>query len=150
MPQSISSILIHLVFSTKHREPLIRPPVEGELHAYLAAIFRESDSPALTINGTENHIHAMFALARTRTVSDLVEEVKKRSSKWIKSKGAGYRNFQWQAGYGAFSIGQSNAEALKRYIATQKEHHRRRTFEEEYREFLTKYAVEYDERYVWD
>ncbi len=150
MPQSLSSILIHLVFSTKHREPFIVPQIEPELHAYLAAIFRESQSPALSVNGTSNHVHVLFALSRTITVADLVEEVKKRSSKWIKTKEIELRKFQWQTGYGAFSIGQSNVPALKKYIAGQKEHHRHRSFEEEYREFLEKYEVPYDEKYTWD
>lgn len=150
MPQSISSILIHLVFSTKHREPYLTPKVEPELYAYLAAVFRECNSPALSINGTENHVHALFALSRTVTVADLVEEIKKRSSKWIKSKDQRFRNFQWQTGYGAFSIGQSNVAALKKYISDQKEHHRSKRIEEEYRSFLEKYDVELDERYLWD
>ena|SRR5947209_6872408 len=150
MPQSLSSILIHLIFSTKHREPYITKEVEPELHAYLAAVFRECHSPSLTINGTADHVHALFTLSRTVTVAEVVEEVKKRSSKWVKTKGGVYRSFQWQTGYGAFSIGQSNVAALKKYIAEQKEHHRRRTFEDEYRSFLEKYGVAYDERYVWD
>jgi REP element-mobilizing transposase RayT len=150
VPQSLSSILIHLVFSTKHREPLIVPEVEAELHAYLAAIFRECHSPALLINGTSNHVHILFALSRRVAVADLVEEVKKRSSKWIKTKGSELKNFQWQSGYGAFSIGQSNVVALKNYIAGQKEHHRHKSFEEEYRNFLEKYGVAYDEKYLWD
>jgi REP element-mobilizing transposase RayT len=150
MPQSLSSILIHLVFSTKNRAPYISREIEPELHAYLAAVFRECHSPALAVNGTANHVHALFALSRTITVAEMVEEVKKRSSKWVKTKGDSHHNFQWQAGYGAFSIGQSNVAALKRYIAEQKEHHRRRTFEEEYRNFLAKYGVAFDERYVWD
>ena len=150
MPQSLSSILVHLVFSTKNREPYITPEIESELHAYLAAVFRECHSPALTINGTSNHVHALFTLSRTVTIAELIEEVKKRSSKWAKTKGGVNRNFQWQTGYGAFSIGRSNVEAVKKYIAGQKEHHHRKTFEEEYRSFLRKYGVEYDERYVWD
>ncbi len=150
MPQSLSSILVHLVFSTKNREPYITAEIEPELHAYLAAVFRECHSPALIINGTTDHLHTLFTLSRTVTVAGLVEEVKKRSSKWAKTKGGLQRNFQWQTGYGAFSIGQSNVGALKRYIADQKEHHRRRTFEEEYRSFLERYGVAYDKRYVWD
>jgi len=150
MPQSLSSILIHLVFSTKHREPLIMPRVESELHAYLAAIFREYDSPAILINGTSNHVHILFSLSRRVAVADLVEEVKKRSSKWIKTKGNELKNFQWQSGYGVFSIGQSNVATLKNYIAGQKEHHRHKSFEEEYRKFLEKYGVSYDEKYLWD
>ena len=150
MPQSLSSILIHLVFSTKNREPFITSNIELELHSYLAAILREYNSPAIAINGTTNHVHILFALARTITIAELVEEVKKRSSKWIKTKGHEYRNFQWQTGYGAFSIGQSNVAALKKYIAGQKEHHRHKSFEEEYRNFLEKYGVAFDEKYVWD
>lgn len=150
MPQSLSSILIHLVFSTKHREPFITPVIEPELHAYLAAVCKECGSPALIINGTTNHVHLLCALSRTSTVAALVEEIKKRSSKWIKSKGAEFRGFQWQTGYGAFSIGESNVGALKKYIAGQKEHHRRQSFEMEYQRFLEKYGIEYDERYVWD
>lgn len=150
MPQSLSSILIHLIFSTKHREPFITPAVEPELHAYLAAVFRAYDSPALTINGTANHVHSLFSLSRTHTVAELAEEVKKRSSKWIKTKGKEFRAFRWQTGYAAFSVGQSNVAALKEYIARQKEHHRQRRFEDEYRMFLEKYGVAYDEKYVWD
>ena len=150
MPQSLSSVLIHLVFSTKYREPFITPTIEPELHAYLAAVCRECGSPTLTINGTMNHIHILFTLSRTMTISKLVEEIKKRSSKWIKSEGDEFQKFQWQIGYGAFSIGESNVTALKRYISEQKEHHRRKTFEEEYRFFLGKYGIEYDERYILD
>jgi putative transposase len=148
MPQSLSSILIHLVFSTKNREPFITPNIELELHSYLATIFREYNSPAIAINGTTNHLHILFTLSRTIKIADLVEEIKKRSSKWIKTKGDEYRNFQWQTGYGVFSIGQSNVTALKKYIASQKEHHRRKSFEEEYRNFLEKYGVAFDEKYV--
>jgi REP element-mobilizing transposase RayT len=150
MPQSLSSILVHLVFSTKNREPYITAEIEPELHAYVAAVFRECHSPALTVNGTANHLHTLFTLSRTITVAEIVEEVKKRSSKWVKTKGGVHRNFQWQTGYGAFSVSQSNVAAVKKYIAGQKEHHRRKSFEEEYRSILEKYGVAYDERYVWD
>ncbi|MGI8566473.1 MAG: IS200/IS605 family transposase [Pyrinomonadaceae bacterium] len=150
MSQSLSSILVHLVFSTKAREPFIKPEVEAELHAYLSVVFRECHSPSLVVGGTSDHIHALFALSRTWTIADVVEEVKKSSSKWIKTKGREWRGFQWQAGYGAFSVGQSNLVAVKRYIATQREHHRRRTFQDEYRLMLRKYKIDYDERYVWD
>jgi REP element-mobilizing transposase RayT len=150
MPQSLASVLVHLIYSTKNREPFITSVVETELYAYQATVFNEMGCPALIINGTADHVHALFRLSRTVTISDLVEEVKKRSSKWIKSKGATFAAFQWQGGYGAFSIGGSGVEELRRYIADQKEHHRHRTFQEEFRAFLAKYQVEYDERYVWD
>jgi putative transposase len=150
MPQSLSSVLVHIIFATKNREPFITAEIEPQLHAYLAAVLRECDSPALLINGTRDHVHILCSVSRKTALADLVEEAKKRSSKWMKMKGSAYRNFRWQAGYGAFSIGRSNVEALKKYIAGQKEHHRRRTFEDEYRAFLEKYGVDFDERYVWD
>jgi putative transposase len=150
MPQSLSAILIHLVFSTKNREPFITPAIETELHPYLAKIFRELKSPSLTINGASDHVHILFSLGRVIKVADLVEEVKTESSKWIKTKGREFRNFHWQRGYGALSIGQSNVVALKRYISNQKQHHRGITFQDEYRKFLKSYRIEYDERYVWD
>ena len=149
-PQSLSSILIHLIFSTKNREPLINDQIATELHPYLATLFRVRESPALTINGTDDHIHALFALSRTQTVAGIVEEVKTQSSKWIKTKGPQYYKFHWQTGYGAFSIGRSSEQALRKYIAEQRQHHRKRTFQDEYRMFLRKYGVAYDERYVWD
>ena len=150
MPQSLSSILIHLVFSTKNREPFITPAIEAELHPYMAKIFRELKSPSLTIDGSTDHVHILFSLGRVTRVADLVEEVKIGSSKWIKTKGREFRNFHWQKGYGAFSIGQSNVAALKRYIHNQKHHHQRVTFQDEYRKFLTAYGINFDERYVWD
>ena len=150
MPQSLSAILIHLVFGTKNREPFITPTIETELHPYMAKVFRELKSPSLTIDGTSDHVHILFSLGRVIKLADLVEEVKTESSKWIKTKGREFRNFHWQRGYGAFSIGQSNVAALKRYIRNQKQHHRRVTFQDEYRKFLKAYGIEYDERYVWD
>jgi putative transposase len=150
MPQSLSSILIHLIFSTKNREPFITEAIEKELHPYMATSFRSLKSPSLTIDGTTDHVHILFSLSRVIKIADLVEEVKTDSSKWIKTKGVEFRNFHWQRGYGAFSIGQSQVPALKRYIARQKIHHQRVTFQHEYRKFLKSYGIEYDERYVWD
>ena len=150
MPQSLSSILVHLIFSTKHRQPFISPDLERELFPYMATVLKECNSPALIINGTTDHVHILFCLGRTVALADVVEEVKKRSSRWAKTKGKQFAGFQWQAGYGAFSIGESMMAAVRRYIAKQKEHHRRRSFQEEFREFLAKYQIEHDERYVWD
>jgi putative transposase len=150
MPQSLASVLIHLVFSTKHRHPFLRPEIEPELHPYMATVFRGLDCPTLTLNGTEDHIHVLFRLGRKISIAEVVEEIKTSSSKWIKTKGAEYKGFHWQNGYGAFSIGQSGVEELKKYIANQKEHHRKVTFQDEFRAFLAKYGIEYDERYVWD
>ena len=150
MAQSLSSILIHLVFSTKNREPLFTPEIEPELHAYMATVFQGCKSPSLLVGGTGDHIHALFVLSRTWALADIIEEVKTNSSKWIKTKGRSWRNFHWQSGYGAFSIGQSQAQQVKNYIANQKAHHRRRSFQDEIRALLKKYEIDYDERYVWD
>jgi len=150
MPQSLSSVLVHVIFSTKNHEPFIAPEIETQLHPYMATIFRELKSPALALDGTPDHIHVLSALSRTMTIANLIEEVKTSSSKWIKSKGPEFRGFQWQRGYGAFSIGQSQVETVKSYIRNQKQHHRRVTFQDEYRRFLKRYRVDYDERYVWD
>jgi REP element-mobilizing transposase RayT len=116
----------------------------------MAKIFRALKSPALAIDGTRDHIHTLFALSRVITIADLVEEVKTESSKWIKTKGPEFKNFHWQSGYGAFSIGQSQVPAVRRYIQSQKRHHLRVTFQNEFRKFLKRYQIEYDERYVWD
>jgi putative transposase len=150
MSQSLACVLVHLVFSTKHRQPWIRTEIEGELHPYLATTFRSLECPTLTLNGTEDHVHILFRLGRKISLAKVVEEIKTSSSKWIKTKGPSYKGFSWQNGYGAFSIGQSGVEALKKYIANQKEHHRKKTFQDELQAFLRKYGVEYDERYVWD
>ncbi len=116
----------------------------------MAKVFRELKSPSLTIGGTDDHVHILFSLGRTIEVAELVKDVKSESSKWIKTKGKELENFYWQRGYGAFSIGQSQVTAVKSYIARQKVHHHRVTFQDEYRKFLKSYGIDYDERYVWD
>jgi putative transposase len=141
MPQSLSSILIHLIFSTKNREPFLTPEIEAELYPYLASILKAMKSPALIINGTSDHLHTLFSLSRVVTIAEVVEEIKTESSKWIKTKGREFRNFYWQSGYGAFSIGQSQVPTVKRYIGRQKEHHRRVSFQDEYRKFLKAYVA---------
>jgi putative transposase len=150
MPQSLSSVLLHLVFSTKNRKPLITPEIESELYSYLATVFRAVNSPALKIGGDKDHIHILFSLSRTTEIAKAVEEVKKRSSKWIKTKGEQYKDFAWQGGYGVFSVSESVADAVKKYIENQKKHHARFDFQSEYRELLKKYKIDYDEKYVWD
>ena len=127
--------------STKYREPLVTAQVEPGLHSYMAGILRKKRCPALTIGGTPDHVHVLFLLARTISVSEVVEDLKKDSSRWIKTQGASFGAFSWQEGYGAFSIGQSGVEA-RRYIDNQKEHHRVRTFQDEFRAFLKKYEME--------
>ena len=146
----MAEVLVHLVFSTKERRCLIDPAIEEELHPYLATVCATCGCPTHRIGGTEDHVHILFSLSRTISVSDLVREVKAESSKWIKTKGTQYEPFAWQSGYGAFSIGQSQMDRVLRYIAGQKEHHKKRDFQAEFRAFLEKYQIEYDERYVWD
>ena len=150
MPQSLASLLIHIIFSTKDRLPFIDAKVEGELYRYLSSVFVACESPALKIGGTTNHVHILCRLSRARPLSDVIEKVKTSSSKWIKMKGATYRKFFWQNGYAAFSIGQSGVSRLISYMETQKEHHKKRSFQDELRAFLRNYDVAYDERYLWD
>lgn len=149
MSQSLSQIFIHIVFSTKERRPLLQEQIRDELYAYLGGTLRNLEAPALAIGGTEDHVHILCRLPRTLAVSDLLEEIKKTSSKWIKTKGDAFATFAWQGGYGAFSIGQSGVDAAMRYIRGQAEHHRKRSFQEEFLDLLRRYHVEWDERYVW-
>ena len=148
MPQSLSKVLVHLIFSTKHREPFIVPEPRPHLHAYLVGILDRLKCPSLQTGGVADHVHILFMQARTVALSDVVEEVKKGSSKWMKTQGV--PTFSWQAGYGAFSVGESQSLAVIRYIQKQEEHHRHVSFQDEFRKFLEKYRVSYDERYVWD
>lgn len=150
MPQSLSFLLIHLVFSTKDRQALLEPSVQKQLHSYLATIARDTGCECFRVGGTEDHVHLAVRLLRTLTVADLVEKLKVSSSIWLKTKSPVLVEFAWQRGYGAFSVGPSDLKALVHYIDTQAEHHRTRSFQEEYRAFLTKYGVDFDERYVWD
>ena len=120
------------------------------MHAYLGGVSAKLDSPALLVGGTNDHIHALCRLGRTISQSDLAKEIKRASSIWIKDRDASLRDFAWQAGFGIFSVSASNVEAVRTYIAKQEEHHRIRSFQDEYRDFLRKHGMEWDERYVWD
>lgn len=150
MGQSLVKNYIHLVFSTKHRQPLIYPPVEAELHSYLGGICNNLECQAIKVGGYTDHVHILCMLSKKIALMKLVEEVKSHSSKWIKTKGECYENFYWQDGYGAFSVNPSEVEKVVAYIANQHAHHGKKDFQEEYRAFLKKYDTEYDERYVWD
>ena len=150
MPQSLSNILIHLIWSTKDRHPWLTPGIREKTHAFLAGAVRQMDCEAYRVGGVADHVHLALRLSRTLSVADLVKEVKTASSKWLKEQDPAFTGFHWQQGYGAFSLGMSQKETLLHYIDTQKEHHRTRTFQDEYREFLQKYGVDYDERHVWD
>ena len=150
MPQSLARLPIHLVFSTKNRERILSVQIRDSLHAYVATVLKNLGCPAILINSVEDHIHILFELSRTVSVSEAVEEVKKASSKWIKTQSHEFAGFAWQAGYGAFAISESNVPAVREYIAGQQEHHRVKSFQEEYRAFLERHRVPFDERYMWD
>ncbi len=150
MPQSLARLHTHLVFSTKNRERFLTDPVRDPLHRYMATVLKNLGCAPVLINSVEDHIHLLFDLARTVTIAKAVEEVKKSSSKWIKTQGPQFGGFAWQAGYGAFAVSLSNVDPVRHYIATQQEHHRKRSFQDEFREMLRLNGVEFDERYVWD
>jgi REP element-mobilizing transposase RayT len=150
MPQSLVKNLVHLVYSTKHREPLITREFKDSLYAYQAGIFKQWESPAIIIGGIEDHVHALFSLSKNHALKKIVEEVKKGSSKWMKTDGPKNKNFYWQHGYAAFSVSPSNVPQVKEYIRNQEEHHRKTTFQDELRALFDRHQIEYDERYVWD
>ena len=151
MPQSLSNIYLHLVFSTKNRAPFLREKkLRHDTHAYLAGICRNLKSPSIVVGGVEDHVHILCYMSRTVSVADLIRNLKKDSSKWIKTKASDLVDFRWQEGYGAFSISPSHVASVRRYIEEQEEHHRQVTFQDEYRRLLRKYDIDFDERYVWD
>ena len=141
---------MHIVFSTKHRQPLIHPPFEAELHGYLGGICKNLECQPIKIGGYTDHVHILCMLSKKIALMKLVEEVKSHSSKWIKTLDPSLQNFYWQDGYGAFSVNPAGVGPVTTYIANQHEHHSKKTFQDEYRAILKKYLVEYDERYVWD
>ena len=150
MGQSLVKNYVHIIFGTKHREPLIHPPVEKELHEYLGGICNNFECQVIIVGGFTDHIHILCMLSKKISLMKLLEELKANSSKWIKAKGDAYRNFYWQDGYGAFSVNPTEIDKVIDYISNQHEHHSKKTFQHEYRAFLDKYRAEYDERYVWD
>ena len=151
MPQSLTQIYLHIVFSTKDRKPFLTDKdFRDATHAYLAGICKNQDCPALIVGGVQDHVHLLCRFGKTIAVATLVREVKRDSSKWIKIEQPRLGEFHWQAGYGAFSISPSHVEALKEYIRNQDEHHQRETFQDEFRRLCKKYGIEIDERYVWD
>jgi putative transposase len=148
MPQSLARNTIHLIFSTQNRQPLIAPGLDKRLFAYLAGTLNELKCPTFAVGGVADHVHILFSLARTISLSDAVEEVKKSSSKWMKQNGV--PKFYWQGGYGAFSVSASKEKTVSDYIANQSVKHRKLTFQDELRAFLTKHRMEWDERFLWD
>jgi len=151
MPQSLANIYVHIVFSTKNRESFLSDKtIRREMHAYIASVLKKYDSPALLIGGTSDHVHILGVLSRTNTLAKIIGEAKRSSSKWIKSRGRDLSGFQWQSGYGAFSVSYSNLPEVRSYILKQEEHHKKTTFQDEFRAFLKKHGIEFDEQYIWD
>jgi putative transposase len=149
MGQSLVKNYIHIVFSTKYRKSQIYPPLESELHSYIAGICNKLECYPVIVGGYTDHIHILCMLSKKIALMKLVENIKSHSSKWIKTKDEQMANFYWQGGYGAFSIGQEGVERVKNYIQKQHEHHKRKNFKEEYIEILHEYSLLFDEQYLW-
>jgi len=151
MSQSLSNIIVHLVFSTKDRHPFLADrPFRERLHAELGGTSKTLHCPPIIVGGVEDHIHLLGRQSRTIALSDWVKELKRVTSIWIKEQGPQFETFAWQSGYGAFSVSQSQLSNVIHYIQQQEVHHRKKDFKTEFREFLKRHEIEYDERYVWD
>ena len=151
MSQSLSNVIVHIIFSTKDRLPLLADKdIREQMHAELGGTSKTLNCPPIITGGVEDHVHLLARQSRTITLSDWVKELKRVTSIWIKTKGPEFKDFSWQAGYGAFSVSQSQSAAVIEYIQTQEEHHKKKDFKTEFREFLKRHEIEFDERYVWD
>jgi putative transposase len=149
MPQSLARVLVHLIFSTKNREPyFVDQATRKDLHAYLAATADHLGSCAISVGGVADHVHIVCTLGRTLSVATLVAKLKVSSNQAF--KGEFMAQFSWQSGYAAFSVAESTLESVIEYVSNQEEHHKRLTFQDEYRAFLKRYQIAFDERYVWD
>ena len=149
MAQSLSKLYIHATFHVKYNSPLLRKQEYVDLYAYIGQILKSLDCTPIQIGGVENHVHILCIMSKNIALAKLMEEVKRNSSRWIKTKDDYYRNFAWQGGYGCFSVSQSVVDRTRRYIINQEEHHHKMTFEEEYLTFLKEYGVSYDEAYLF-
>ena len=149
MANTYTQIYIHIVFAVHGRQNLISQNHKEELYKYITGIVQNKRQKMMAINGMPDHIHLLISLSRSISLSDLVSKIKASSSRWIKTKEGGHANFAWQNGYGAFSIGQSGFQSCARYIANQKEHHKKISFEDELRTLFNKYQIKFDENYCW-
>ncbi len=152
MPQSLARVTIHIVFSTKNREAYLRnSKLREDLYAYMATILRDNvDSPALLINGVEDHIHGLVSLSRKFSIMKVIQEAKTETSKWLKRQSPKLGGFAWQSGYGVFSVSESNIPRVRAYIEAQEAHHQKMTFQDEFAELCRRHHINIDERYVWD
>lgn len=148
MSQTLYKIYLHVIFHVKSTSPTIEDGDLGRLHAYIGKVVNTTGCHVLCVGGTSNHIHALVMFSKTETVAHLIEEMKRNSSRWLKTISPKYNEFAWQGGYGAFSVSQSQVDTVINYINNQAEHHKRQSFKDEYLEFLRLYKIEYDERYV--
>jgi len=149
MSQSLSQLFVHIVFHTKYNQNLIKKDIKAELYAYMGSIIKSNESIPIIINGVEDHVHILCIMSKNIALSKLVEQIKKHSSRWIKTKGSFYRNFSWQNGYAGFSVSPGIHDITKKYIVNQEIHHKKYSFKDEYLELLNLYGVEYDENYLW-
>ena len=149
MSQSLSKMYVHLIFHIKTTSVVIREKEEKELYAYIGSILKDIECIPILINGTKDHLHILCIISKNITLAKMTEEVKRHSSRWIKTKDDYYKNFAWQGGYGGFSVSPSLHDKTKYYIQNQKEHHKKMTFQEEYLLFLKEYGIEYNETYLW-
>jgi putative transposase len=153
MPQSLSKVILHIIFSTNNRQPWLDTDARPRMHAYLAylaTVCRDLGAELVHVGGVADHLHIVTTLPRTVSQAEFIEQIKKASSKWVKDLDARYRDFFWQRGYSAFSVSPSQLKAVLQYVEGQPEHHRTRTFQEEYRALLRRHGIDFDERYVWD
>ena len=151
MSQSLANVLIHIVFSTKNRYPyLAEKEIRDEMHSYLGGACNNLGCRVIRVGGASDHIHILCRLSRSITAAKLIAEIKRESSRWIKTKGKMLSKFSWQNGYGIFSVSESETERVKNYISNQEKHHQKKEFKEEYRTFLRAYEVNYNEKYMWD
>lgn len=151
MPQALSAVYLHVVFSTKNRRPFLRDSATREsFQAYLGSVSKQLDCTPILVGGVEDHIHLLARFGRTVSQADWIKELKRVSSRWIKEQGREFSEFEWQGGYAVFLVSPSNLERVKTYVAKQADHHKKASFQEELRALLRKHNVEWDERYVWD
>lgn len=150
MPSSYTCLRYHLIWSTKHRQPLISEDIRDRLFQYIGGIIRDDGGKLLAAGGMPDHVHLLADIGKQQSVVDAVRDIKANSSGWIHKTFPQYQSFAWQTGYGAFTVSYSSVEAVKNYIANQAEHHRKRTFQEEFVEFLQRHGIEYDDRYLWE
>ncbi len=150
MPQSLSKVYLHLVFSTKNRERTIPDDIRAPLHSYMGGILRDLGCTPIEINTEPDHAHILFIMSRTQTISDVVGNIKKGSNDWLRQQRHEFSDFYWQTGYAIFSVSQSAVDEVRQYIRTQREHHARVFFQDEFRAFLRRYEIDFDEHYVWD